>query len=725
MATRRAILLTAMIFAAIAVSNTSPAYAQVLTQTWTTPPNVASSIVVSGAGDVDGDGFDDVLVADDVNGEVYLYRGSSAGVAGPATWSTSHSLFNAWNGLGQTVAGAGDINGDGYDDVIVGSVEQGSTGPTDPADGIVKVFYGSGSGLSSQPDWTASRVDRTFGNAVAGAGDLNGDGYDDVVVGDPGWCPYPNQNASGPKSAVYVYYGSGSGLPAQPSWSYEHSNNDEFVSCLGISVASAGDVDGDGFDDLIAGAPDYLNDGVGEGRAYLFNGSSSGLSDTPDWTSIHPKSVHGKQAGYGWNLLGVGDVDGDGYDDIMVGGYGTYQKGEGGGQTNMSYRLFFYHGGPNGVQPQPVWADPVGQRPYHRGTMSGDIDADGFSDIVFLLSRGGQPGAALAHGSSRGVIRDLAWTFRPAMLEQDYGRAIDIIGDVNGDGYDDVIVGRNGKPARVYHGGPNPPPDAQSASLTLLQGETKEIDLKATDRHDDPLTFSIETSPAEGTLSAFDLRNGVVDYTAPNSYTGQDSFTFEVEDLYGGTDTAAIDITVEAPNEAPTFVDPTPAGELNAQVGESISFTVAADDPNGDPLSYGATDLPDGAAFESQNRQFNWTPTPEQAPETYGINLTVDDGELSTMRTVNIVVEPRPMEDVGTDAGAGDPGPDVGMMDAAGPDAMSDAGPPPMDTGYASPTESGCGCSQSGEPSSPPMALLVGAILLMVTRRARGRSHSA
>jgi hypothetical protein len=685
--------------------------AKVLTKTWTTPSSVASGDLVSTAGDVNGDGYDDVLVLNGNSNELFLFRGSSSGVQKTVAWTVQLG-GGYWGGF-PAIARAGDVNGDGFDDVIVGSTSQSSVGPPSAKDGEVRLYLGSSTGLSIQPDWTDSRDLRRFGNSVAGVGDLNGDGYEDIAVGDPlnAVCPYsPNQQSSGAPSTVYVYFGSSSGLSAQPDWSYSHQNNEGFSSCLGLSVAGAGDVNNDGYDDLLVGAPFYPTDSSGQGKAYLFRGSSSGLGSSPDWSTTHPRALSGT---FGTPGRGVGDVNDDGYDDVVVVGTGRYVENQ---MEFQDTRAFVFPGSPSGLKNQPEWIRSNAESTYMG---AGDIDNDGISDIILPMSSPSPHDVAMFHGSSRGVFTEAAWSVTAPANTPSYGRTVDGAGDVNDDGYDDVIVGRDGRPATVFRGGPNPAPSAQAKSLTIIQTKSRVIGLPATDIHGDSLTFSIETYPTEGTIEGISPDEGEVRYKAPDEYTGADSFIFKAEDPYGGSDTATVDITVTPTNRPPEFIEPTPETELRADVGEPFQFDVVVDDPDGDVLTVEASKLPDGATFDAEARQFRWTPMPQQASGEYDVSMTADDGELSTTQTVTVVVEPEAMEDAGVDAG--DPMPDTGMEDAGDVDAATGNDAATADTGTAQPTENGCGCSttvggSNQTPASPLFFLLVFGLFRFVPR---------
>lgn len=146
-----------------------------------------------------------------------------------------------------------------------------------------------GTPLAPKPVWTAEgeQVYSSFGNSVASAGDVNGDGYADVVVG----APFVSHGESF-EGRAFVYYGSAKGLPTLPDWIAE---GDLEEAQFGSVVASAGDVNGDGYDDVLVGAPTFDHGKTSEGRAFLYLGSANGLALTPAW---HAES-HQKFARFG------------------------------------------------------------------------------------------------------------------------------------------------------------------------------------------------------------------------------------------------------------------------------------------------------------------------------------------------------------------------------------------------------------------------------------------
>lgn len=264
---------------------------------------------VSSAGDVNGDGFDDAIITSAYydngqtdEGRVFVYYGSSAGLGTAPSWTAESDQMNANCYSGN---GAGDVNGDGYDDVIVGA-HLYDNGQTD--EGKVFVYYGSATGLSLTPDWSAEsdQAGSVFGISVASAGDVNSDGFYDVIIGANLY-----DNGQTDEGKVFVYYGSSAGLPLLTSWTFE---TDQAFSYLGLSVCSAGDVNNDGYDDIITAAQYIDNGQTDEGRTYVFFGSKEGLSLTPDWMTESDQAF----ALYGYSVWKAGDVNGDGFDDVLV-----------------------------------------------------------------------------------------------------------------------------------------------------------------------------------------------------------------------------------------------------------------------------------------------------------------------------------------------------------------------------------------------------------------------
>jgi hypothetical protein len=418
-------------------------------------------VSVATAGDVNGDGYADVIIGSETydagqfnEGRAFVYHGTATGLVTAPAWTGESDQGGAF--FGTSVATAGDVNGDGYSDVIVGAF-QFDNGHTD--EGRAFVYHGSASSLATSAAWMrdGQQGGAQFGYSVASAGDVNGDGYSDVIVGANGY-----DNGQIAEGAAFVYHGSWFGPSLIPNWIGE--SNQEAAS-FGISVSSAGDVNGDGYSDIIVGAHAFDQGHVDEGRAYVYHGSAAGLATSPAWTVESDQD----STQFGSWVSTAGDVNSDGYSDVIVGAnkYDNGQQDEG--------RAFVYHGSEEGLATFPAWTTESNQalaRFGHAVSTAGDVNGDGYSDVIIgatLYDNGpGQRGKAFVyHGSPAGLETSPAWTAQGDQNLDLLAMSVSTAGDVNGDGFSDVIVGapfslNEGGEAFAYHGSPtglSPNPD--------------------------------------------------------------------------------------------------------------------------------------------------------------------------------------------------------------------------------------------------------------------------
>ena len=397
---------------------------------------------VAGVGDVDGDGFEDLLVGaysggTNSSGEVFLYRGSSTGLVTNAWWSFRCPV--PASEFGHQVEGVGDVNGDGFPDFVVGATYYSVPGKPAQTGGAF-VFLGGTSGPRLAPGWPVAGeiADSKTGFTVAAAGDVNGDGYDDILVGAWTNPKEPSVPGAPPVGRVFLFAGGPDGPSTNALWS---PSGEKVQSAFGYSVHGAGDVNGDGYADVVVGSYGYESSFKGCGRVYVFYGSPSGPGDSPDWT------LTGSQGGQmtGNSVFTAGDVNGDGYDDLIVAANGTSD------QVSYEGVVLAFYGGPQGLASRISWWFESHERSMfvgHSVATAGDVNHDGYSDVVFSAADGqqllkGEGVAFVAHGSRRGLSSKPDWTFRGGQMLSKYGATVRCAGDVNGDGFDDVVIGQS------------------------------------------------------------------------------------------------------------------------------------------------------------------------------------------------------------------------------------------------------------------------------------------
>ena len=441
-----------------------------------------SGFSVSGAGDVNGDGFDDLIIGAYGANESYVVFGSDAGFGATFELSSLNGSngfvlngINAFDDSGRSVSNAGDVNGDGIDDLIISA---DLADPNGDSSGESYVVFGSNTGfgatfelsnLNGSNGFVLNGIDEgdNSGISVSGAGDVNGDGFDDLIIGAD--LADPNGSSSGES---YVVFGSNVGFSATFELSSLDGSNGFVLNGIdaedlsGFSVSGAGDVNGDGFDDLIIGAPSSRSSYSATGESYVVFGSNAGFSATFELSSLDGSNgfvLNGIDVrdSSGFSASGAGDVNGDGFDDLIIGAIAADPNGGYSGESYVvfgrntglgaTFELSSLDGG-NGFV-----LNGIDVRDSSGGSVSsaGDINGDGIDDII-IGARGADPNGS-ASGESYVVFgRNTGFgaTFELSSLDgsngfvlnginafDSSGGSVSSAGDINGDGIDDIIIG--------------------------------------------------------------------------------------------------------------------------------------------------------------------------------------------------------------------------------------------------------------------------------------------
>ena len=290
---------------------------------------------LAGLGSINGDLFGDIAVGapgyDGDRGRVYVYRGSATGI--PASPSNIITGTQSNEFFGSAVAGAGDVNGDTRNDILIGAHRYRNG--TDTAAGRALLYLGQTGALSATPAWTAVGPHRNalMGFSVAGGGNFNNSGLPDVLIGVKQYNDefistmkdtINNYGLGTGNGAVYVFQGTPTALGNTPITILKIK---QASGGFGSSVSYAGDVDGDGTDDVLVGAPNYTLSFGGEGAAFAFYGANfqSGMDMTFDWCAFGEKS----DAAFGTSVTATTKCNMDGDTSSVVIGARGYESAMG------------------------------------------------------------------------------------------------------------------------------------------------------------------------------------------------------------------------------------------------------------------------------------------------------------------------------------------------------------------------------------------------------------
>jgi FG-GAP repeat/FlgD Ig-like domain len=334
--------------------------------------------------------------------------------------------------LGFAVLGAGDVNGDGYADVLVSQPYYTVSGAQH---GRVQLFAGGPGGISTGATWSyVGATTSETGTALAVA-DVNGDGYPDLAVGAPGFTGTAGAN----QGEVLVFLGGPSGFASTPAWSAVGATSQ---ARFGTAVA-LGDVNGDGYADVLAGAPQESHGQTNEGRVYLWLGHAAGLgSNGTSSNAVQTSELDVANANFGASIAVIGDMNGDGKTEVLVGA----PHYTGGGHTDCGW-VGMYYGSTNGIESLPGFSFVATQSLAELGTSvagAGDLNGDGYPDVIAGapgMPGGGTTGQALVWlGGSLGIT-GTPITLNGLSSGSRFGAAVAGVGRIAHGAYPSVAVG--------------------------------------------------------------------------------------------------------------------------------------------------------------------------------------------------------------------------------------------------------------------------------------------
>lgn len=413
-------------------------------------------------GDINGDAIADALIGSNGNppqytgGAAFIFLGGTIVSCDMFTApdacapDTSISGGAASDTLGTSVSIAGDLNADGYEDIIVGAPDADAEGGLGADRGEAYIWYGSSSGIADcdlatcDPDVLingSTDFDR-LGTSVAGAGDVNGDGYGDVIVGVPVHAE-PGLVAAG---EALIFYGSDLTSVMAEGDASEVVVGTAINEALGGTVAGGQDVNADGYEDVAIYSLIY---------AFVYEGSASGLGCAAGGSCTPSATIEEAAASdFGGDIKLIGDVNGDGYDELLIGARAASD-----GVTNPG-RAYLMLGGPDGIDDCDLAlgcadatisgvtdGDNLGS-----AVAGGDFNGDGFADLAIgarnYLDGIINPGAAFMLLGGTGGIADCVVnagcvdaTILGTVNISRLGQSASAGGDINGDGFEDLMLG--------------------------------------------------------------------------------------------------------------------------------------------------------------------------------------------------------------------------------------------------------------------------------------------
>ena len=640
---------------------------------------------ISGIGDINDDGIDDFAIGAELadhnerrsSGSTYVVYGDKEGFdvnINLASLKISDGFridgARAGDRSGNSVSSAGDVNRDGIDDLIIGA--HIATGPNGNSSGLTYIIYGKGVDFTSNID--LSNLTSSDGIRISGesagywsgysvtSGDINGDSYNDIIIG-----AYHASLSESSSGSTYVVFGDEDGLNTDIELSSIINGRDGFRidgegrgDFSGRSV-SAGDINGDGYDDLIIGAPNADPNGVrNSGATYVVFGKSGGFSRTINLSDIaggdgsagfRLDGVGAGDGGIGLSVASAGDVNGDGYDDILIGA--SIADPNGVSNSGATYVVFGKSSGfsrtinisdiarGDGSAGFRLDGESVGDQSGYSVASAGDFNDDGYDDIIVGALRTDPNG--VSNSGSTYVVFGKVGGFKGTMQLSELdgsdgfrldgestsdgsGRFVASAGDVNHDGYDDIIIKSNGEDYIIYGHATSVSIEGEAyvgETLTAIggpDGETAEYLWKRYNAN----TIEVIGTGREYTLTDDDMGKTIkveVNYVIPNG--GRVHY-------YSDATPAVAKINIVIGTDRINHPD---IVQIGTSVREEIG-TVSGTDPLGRPITYALSDSPNdyyaidantGVITLAEEYKFEDTVTHD-----IGITATVGGAELET-----------------------------------------------------------------------------------------------
>ncbi|MCR8547416.1 tandem-95 repeat protein [Salipiger sp. P9] len=602
-------------------------------------------------GDVNGDGRADLLIggrsewsnaiSNLVIGDNYLVYGRAGGYAdllgsvigGPAVFleneaggaTTRIAPLGVSVATGASMAPAGDVNGDGLADFLISSRNARANGQ-DGA-GIVHLVYGQAggfgtdltlSGLSGARGATIQGTTRNqfLGAGVIGVGDVNGDGYADIMIS----ATRATVDGRAQAGESYVFFGGPGGAGLSGTLTIADADlvlqGGHAYQMSGAALAGVGDVNGDGIDDMLIGAPDTLSAGTGtHAAAYLVYGSRSYGSRTLDLTALTPDqgiafTLPAADTALGAHVAAIGDINGDGLPDFAISA--EYASVNGVANSGSVYVIFGKRGGLdagidlstlNGSDGFRIDGAAGARLGYGAITAAGDFNNDGIDDLALLSlldpavdGSDGTGRAYVIYGSEAGMPATLSVEalngVRGITLDNSFVQRLLSVaggGDLNGDGIDDLVLTGSDDRSYIVYGFDNASPISPSApqlvndELVALANTGLIIaaaDLLANDSDNRPLVTGIAEvfGASHGTVTL--TAEGDLRFVPETNFIGEAGFSYRVIDEDGEAASARVTVQVQE-HPAPASI----SGDLTGTVDESApaqraSGRILVSDPN-------------------------------------------------------------------------------------------------------------------------------------------------